>query len=506
VRGQRIGLDVGTSLYLGGRWAPGSGETLEVVDPTTEDTLAAVPSATAAEVEEALSAARTARSAWAPLSPVTRSPYLRRLAALLLEESEPLAELLVREVGKPLAQARNELTIAAEYLRYTAEWDRRLEGDVVPSDSPNEVINLMRMPVGVVAAICAWNYPIALYVRKVAPALLTGNTVVLKPSEVTPLSSIALTRLIDEKLDLPPGVLNLVTGGAETGQALVRSRSTDLVTFTGHRDTGRQIMATAAENLTGVSLEHGGKAPAIVLAGADMQSAVRAVIVARHTNSGQVCTCAERVFVEEPVFDEFVEAYASQAAALRLGDPMTDVDLGPLVNAEQLRKGADAVATAQSEGASVVLGGARPEGEAFARGFWYPPTVLVDVTPDMQVMREETFAPITPIMKVGSLDEAIEYANDSRYGLSAYVFSNDYRRVMRAANDLDFGEIYVNRTLGEALQAHHIGYRESGLGGEDGKYGVLKYTQLRSVYHNFDGPDAAENPLLFRPATASQDA
>ena len=380
-----------------------------------------------------------------------------------------------------MANAQGEIQWASDYIRYTAEWDRRIEGDIVPSDNSDETIHLMRVPVGVVAAICPWNFPIALYARKVAPALVTGNTVVLKPSEVTPLSSIALTKLIDENLELPAGVLNLVTGGGETGQALVRSHHTDMVTFTGHRDTGKQVMADAAPNLTRVALEHGGKAPAIVLADADMPNAVSSILTARHYNSGQICTSAERVFVDSKVIDEFIESYTSALGELRVGAPRGEVDMGPLVNAEQFEKTASAVENARGDGAHITLGGGKPEGDAYAKGFWFAPTIILDVNPAMKIMQEETFGPVTPIMEVGSLDEAIDYANDSRYGLSAYFFTSDYRSAMRAARDIDFGELYVNRTLGEQPQAHHIGHRESGLGGgEDGKYGVLKYTQLKS--------------------------
>ncbi len=473
------------SLYINGTWERGAADAVDVVSPVTEQVLAPVRSASEGQVTAALAAARAAQRGWASLTAIERSAYVHGMAAVLRRHRDQLAALLVHEVGKPFGAAQGEIDWASRYADYMAEWDRRIEGEILPSDNRNEAIHILRMPIGVVGAITAWNFPIALFARKVAPALIAGNTVVLKPSEVAPLASIALMRAIDEELGLPAGVLNLVTGAGAVGAALVRSPQTDLLTMTGHRDTGKKIMAEAAANLTRVSLELGGKAPAIVLADADLDLAVRELVTARQTNSGQVCTCAERTFVEGAVYPEFVERYVAAVGALRVGDPWSDVDMGPLINSRQLAKTTSAVARARTEGARVVRGGGRPAGAAFEKGYWYEPTVVVDVKPGMDVMREEVFGPVMPIARVESLEDALAQSNDSRYGLSAYLFTNDYRRAMRLVQDLQFGEIYVNRTHGEQPQAHHIGWRESGLGGEDGKYGVLKYTQLKSVYHNF---------------------
>jgi lactaldehyde dehydrogenase / glycolaldehyde dehydrogenase len=347
------------------------------------------------------------------------------------------------------------------------------------------VIQLSHAPVGVVGAICPWNYPLAVLCRKLGPALITGNTVVVKPSEISPLSTIELFRLFDAELDLPPGVINLVTGDGRTGQAMVEDPLTAMVSFTGHRDTGKTIMGIAARNLTRVALELGGKAPAIVWQDADLDVAVPAIVAARHTNSGQVCTSAERVFVHQDLYEPFLDAYVSAVQQLTLGPGPTDPDLGPLASAEQLAKTGRAVEVAVSEGAQVLTGGAAPSEEAFSQGYWYTPTVVTGVRPEMVIMREETFGPVTPVLAVGSLDEALDLANDSRYGLSAYVFSRDYQSVMRAAEELEFGEIYINRTLGESIHAHHAGYRESGIGGEDGKWGLLRYTQVKTAYHHY---------------------
>ena len=473
------------NLLIAGRWVAGEGGGIEVVNPATEESIATVQGAGPAEVAAAIEAARGAQPLWAALTAIERSAYVRAIADLLERHKNALVRTLVEEVGKPISNARGELDWAIGYARYTAEWDRRIEGDIVPSDNRNEAIHLMRAPLGVVAALCPWNYPLAVLIRKLAPALVTGNTVVAKASEVTPLSTIQFARLVHEEIGLPDGVFNLLTGGREVGGLLVESPGIDMITFTGHRDTGKRIMAAAAPNLTQVSLELGGKAPVIVLRDADLDETVAAVISARHANSGQVCTCAERVFVEAPVFDDFVSRYTRAAEGLTVGSPWDDHELGPLVSASQFDKVTAAVAAAVAAGASLATGGGRPEGAEFERGFWFAPTVVVDVQPEMRIMTEEVFGPVTPIMSVDSLDQALELANSSRYGLSAYLFTNDYRAAMRAAHGFEAGEIYINRANGEQFQGHHIGYGDSGLGGEDGKYGVLKYTQLKTVYHRF---------------------
>jgi lactaldehyde dehydrogenase / glycolaldehyde dehydrogenase len=478
------------SLYISGAWRQATGKPIDVIDPADERVLASVPSAVGAEVHAALAAARAAQREWARTPSIVRGQHLRAMADLLRSNKERLADLIVSEVGKPVRQALDELDVASGFLSYNAEWDRRLEGETLPGDVRGEVIQLSHAPVGVVAAICPWNFPLAVLCRKLGPALITGNTVVVKPSEVSPLSTIELFRLIDSQLDLPPGVLNLVTGGPVTGQALVEDVTTSMVSFTGHRDTGKAIMSLAAANLTRVALELGGKAPAIVWRDADLDVAVPAIVAARHTNAGQVCTAAERVFVHDDLYEPFLEAYVAAVGKLVVGPPTGPVDMGPLASAQQLAKTELAVQVAVAEGAEVIAGGpiargTAPAGEAARPGYWYSPTVLRGVSPEMTVMREETFGPVTPVFPVSSLEQAVDLANDSRYGLSAYVFSQDYRSVLRSVDELEFGEIYINRTLGESIHAHHAGYRESGIGGEDGKWGLLRYTQVKTAYHHY---------------------
>ncbi|HEY4214710.1 MAG TPA: aldehyde dehydrogenase family protein [Steroidobacteraceae bacterium] len=474
-----------TPLYIAGSWRAASGPSFDVFDPSNEKVLVKMPSASATEVHEALAAAKKAQFDWAHTPAPQRGTFIRGAADLIKNNREMLARLVSQEVGKPLEQAYGEIDFAEGFLRYNAEWDRRLEGEILPADSKGETIHLLRVPLGVVSAICPWNFPLAVLCRKLGPALVTGNTIVIKASEISPLSTMAFVQLVHDHLKLPPGVINLVTGAGAVGQALVDDPLTSLVSFTGHRDTGRNVMIRAAANFTRVSLELGGKAPAIVWKDADLDVAVPAIIAARHTNCGQVCTAAERVLVHSSLVKSFTEKYIAAAQALKVGDPLKGSDMGPLVSEAQFKKTSAAVALARKEGATVLTGGGRPEGAAYQAGYWFAPTVLGNVTAAMSVMIEETFGPVTPIIGIDSIEEAIGIANKSRYGLSAYLFSRDYGTVMRTVNDLDFGEIYINRTLGESIHAHHAGYKESGMGGEDGRWGLLRYTQIKTAYHHY---------------------
>lgn len=471
--------------YVNGSWRTDGAEHLPVENPTTEAELATIPVAPTEVVDDALAAAAHAQNEWAEKPGIERANVLREIGAVVEDHIVELADLLVAEQGKPFSAAKGEVAATADLARYVAGWGRRIEGDIVPSDNRREQINLQRHPVGVVAGIVPWNYPISVFMRKILPALVAGNALVVKPSELTPLATVRLVQLFDEELDLSDGLLNLVLGDGSVGERLVTANGTDMVTMTGSIETGKAIMRAAADTLTPVSLELGGKAPAIVDASADLDAAVEDILTARVTNTGQVCTCAERVYVHEAVAETFTERYVAATRNLELGDPATDPDMGPQVSAQEREKTARAVETAIEDGAEVLVGGTQPTDEQFETGYWYEPTVLANVDQSMSVVQDEVFGPVTPIIRVASVEEAIEYANDSAYGLSSYVYTDDYRTAMRAAEELEYGETYLNRTLGEAWQGHHIGWKQSGLGGEDGKYGVLKYTQLKSVYHDY---------------------
>lgn len=471
-------------LLAGGTWSAGDGAPLEVRNPADDSLVARIAEATPAQGESALRAAAEAQPEWAGRSAVERAAYLAAIADRLEASAEEAAATITQEMGKPRAQALGEVGFAVAILRYTAEWARRIQGEIVPADEPGELIQLRRVPIGVVLAILPWNFPLALFFRKVAPALLTGNTVVVKPSEVTPGVALLAARLAQEA-DLPPGVLNLAVGGRALGAALVASPRVGLITLTGSTRAGKAVMSAASENLARVSLELGGKAPAIVWADADLEVAVESILAARHLNGGQVCTCAERVLVHADAYDDFLDAYARRVGELTVGDPTGEVDLGPIVSGTQLEKIEAAVDEALSGGATAVVEPGRPSGAGFERGHWLSPGVFTDLDPGARLLREETFGPITPVVRIEGIDQLLAMANGSRYALAAYLFSNDFRLISELSERLDCGELYVNRTIGEALQAHHSGHKESGVGGEDGLHGVLKYTQIRSVYQRY---------------------
>jgi len=453
---------------------------LDVINPATGAVLSKVPASTAEDVDRALAAARAAQKDWARKPANDRAGYLRRIAAKLRENVSHLARTITLEQGKISGLAEVEVNFTADYLDYMAEWARRIEGEIITSDRQNENIFLFRKPLGVVAGILPWNFPFFLIARKMAPALLTGNTIVIKPSEETPNNCFEFARLVAET-DLPPGVFNVVCGDGKVGAALSSHKGVDMISFTGSVDTGSRIMAAAAPNITKLNLELGGKAPAIVLADADLDLAVRAIRDSRIINSGQVCNCAERVYVERKVADQFIERIAAAMSATRYGDPIAqpDVEMGPLINRQGLDSVNRKVRTALSQGASLISGGQMAD---LPNGFHFQPTVLADCRADMEIMREEIFGPVLPIQIIDDLDEAIALANDCDYGLTSSIYTRDLSKTMQAMRELDFGETYVNRENFEAMQGFHAGVRKSGIGGADGKHGLYEYTHTHAVY------------------------
>ncbi|MCP1608032.1 aldehyde dehydrogenase [Pseudomonas citronellolis] len=466
--------------YIDNRFVAGEA-LIEVRNPANGELLARIPEASAEQVDAALGAARMAQKGWAAKPAIERAGYLRRIAGKVRANAERLARIITAEQGKVPALAEVEVAFTADYLDYMAEWARRLEGEVLTSDRAGEHIFLLRKPLGVVAGILPWNFPFFLIARKMAPALLTGNTIVVKPSEETPINCFEFAALVAET-DLPRGVFNVVGGtGGGAGQALTGHAGVDLISFTGSVATGSRIMAAAAPNITKLNLELGGKAPAIVLADADLDLAVNAIKASRVINSGQVCNCAERVYVQRRVADAFIEKIAAAMAATRYGDPGTqaDLDMGPLINQAGLDKVAQMVRTAQGQGAQVITGGAVAD---LGRGFHYQPTVLAGCSGEMEIMRKEIFGPVLPIQVVDDLDEAIAQANASEYGLTSSIYTRDLGAALKASRELDFGETYINRENFEAMQGFHAGTRKSGIGGADGKHGLYEYTHTHVVY------------------------
>lgn len=465
--------------FINGRFTS-SQAYIDVLNPATGVLLSKVPASTASDVDQALAAARSAQKSWARKPAIERAGHLRRIAAKLRENVAHLARTITLEQGKITGLAEVEVNFTADYLDYMAEWARRIEGEIITSDRPNENIFLFRKPLGVVAGILPWNFPFFLIARKLAPALLTGNTIVIKPSEETPNNCFEFAKLVAQT-DLPAGVFNVVCGDGQVGGALTAHKGVDMISFTGSVATGSRIMAAAAPKITKLNLELGGKAPAIVLADADLDLAVKAIRDSRIINTGQVCNCAERVYVERNVADQFIERISAAMLATRYGDPMAmaDAEMGPLINRQALDNVSRKVHTALSQGATLISGGQIAD---LGAGFHFQPTVLAGCRAEMEIMREEIFGPVLPIQIVDDLDEAIALANDCDYGLTSSIYTRDLNKAMHAVREIDFGETYVNRENFEAMQGFHAGVRKSGIGGADGKHGLYEYTHTHVVY------------------------
>jgi acyl-CoA reductase-like NAD-dependent aldehyde dehydrogenase len=480
-------------MYIDGEWVDSeTEERLEVINPSTEEVFAKVPKASKEQVKAALEAAEKAQRKWEDLSPHQRAEFLLRIAQLIRRDRERLARILTCEQGKPLYESRLEIDGAAENFQFYAEYARRIEGDVLPSDFPKQTIMILKLPIGVVASITPWNFPSSTVARKLAPALITGNAVVTKPSSNTPLSSIELVK-ISERAGLPRGVLNLVTGsGSEVGDELVINKITGLVTMTGSTEAGRKIMESASGHVGKVLLELGGKAPFIVWNDADMAWALKCAVWARFWNCGQTCICAERMYINEKIKDKFVSSFAKAAGSLRIGNPFSSkTDLGPMVSEKERKTTESFVEKAREEGDKIIIGGSEPKG----KGWFYNPTIVEDNDQKSPLIQEEIFGPVVPIMEVDSFDKAIDYANDSIYGLSSYVFTKDNARILKAMHKIKFGETYINQVGPEQFQGAHTGFRQTGVGAEGSKYGLECYTQLKTCYIDWD--ERPNLPYLF---------
>jgi lactaldehyde dehydrogenase/glycolaldehyde dehydrogenase len=458
---------------------------IEVVNPTTEQVISKFPSGTVEDVNRAVLAAEKAQKSWAKLPAIQRAAHLREIASLLRANRESLAQVITEEQGKILALAQVEVDFSADYLDYMAEFARRYEGEIIQSDRPGENILLYKAPIGVIAGILPWNFPFFLIVRKMAPALVTGNTIVIKPSSETPNNAFEFAKLV-QKSSLPKGVFNLVSGaGGVIGNALASHPKVGMVSLTGSVEAGAAVMHAAADNITKVSLELGGKAPAIVMADADIDLAVKAIHSSRVINTGQVCNCAERVYVHESVVAEFTTKMIAAMKKTVIGDPMkAETEMGPLVSKRQLELVDAAVKRAVEQGAKLECGGSPCK--TIPAGYYFQATVLTNCRQDSDIMQKETFGPVLPITTFKTFDEAVAYANDCEYGLTSSIYTRSLDIAMRAANEIKFGETYINRENFEAMQGFHAGWRKSGIGGADGKHGLEEYLQTHVVYLDYD--------------------
>jgi len=464
-------------LWVAGNEQPGQGRPLAVRNPATEAVIAEVPSASAEQVDRAVQAARRAADGWRRLPAGERGELLHGVAAWLKARTGELARLLTLEGGKPFVENRDEVGWTANAFSYYAELGRHERGRVVPSVEEGQLAIVLKEPVGVVAAIVPWNYPLLLLAWKLAPALAAGNAVVAKPSPYTPLTTLALAEAF---ADFPPGVVNLVTGGAEVGEALVVHAGTDLVAFTGSVATGQRIGALCAERVKRTHLELGGKDAFIVCDDVDLEIAAPGAAWAAYLNAGQVCTSAERFYVLEPVFDEFVDRLVEETGKLRLGDPLAETtDVGPMVAEVQRARVERQLQAARDGGARFLAGGDRG---GFERGWFLAPTVVVDVDEGMELMRTETFGPVAPVVRVSSLDEAIARANALPYGLGANVYTKRLDNVMRCMEELRAGTVWFNDPLTDNDAAPFGGMKMSGNARELGPEGLEAFRETKHVH------------------------
>lgn len=463
-----------------------SGARLEVVNPATREKLGRVPSLAPAEVERAIAAAARALPAWRARSAKERAAVLRRWADLLLEHSEDLALLMTCEQGKPLAEARGEIAYAASFFEWFGEEAKRAYGETIPSPFPGSQILVVPEPIGVAAVITPWNFPAAMLARKVAPALAAGCTVVAKPAEATPFSALALAAL-SERAGLPPGVFNVVTGEpAAVGAVLTASATVRALSFTGSTATGKLLLAQCAASVKRVSLELGGNAPFLVFDDADLGAAVEGALASKFRNTGQTCVCANRFLVQDGVYDAFAAQLAERVRALRVGDGREEgVAQGPLITPAALAKVERHVADALARGARLVCGGRR-----HARGgTYYEPTVLTELSPDAELAREETFGPVAALFRFRAEAEAVRLANDTEYGLAAYLYTRDHARAWRVSAALEAGMVAVNAGILSTEVAPFGGVKQSGLGREGGRHGLGEFLEWKYLLMGALGPN-----------------
>jgi succinate-semialdehyde dehydrogenase len=474
-------MDVSYKQLIGGEWRDAvSGGTAAVIDPATEDVIRDVPYGAAADAHAAIDAAHHAFPAWAGRTPYDRGAILKRTADLIRTRSDRLARTTVLESGKPFVQARGEWMVAADLFEWFAEEGKRAYGRVVPSRVGTRRLTVLKQPIGVVGIIAAWNFPAYNIARAGAAALAAGCTVVIRPSEFTPLTAMEMLNLLVEA-GAPAGVANLIVGEADPiGQEMLRHRACAKIHLTGSLAVGKRLMDGASKTMTRLSLELGGNAPVLVFPDVDLDTVAAGAIAAKFRNGGQVCIAPQRFLVAREVADAFVDRVAAVVGRLRVGSGLDpDTDVGPLINQKQRDRVEGLVESARSAGATVRVGGSRPANRP--RGYFYQPTVVADVQPSMPVYEEEIFGPVMPIATFDDVDDAVSMANATRYGLAAYVWTNDLRTAMRASEQLEFGMVGVNEWSPQAVEAPFVGWKESGLGREAGSEGLEEYMETKLV-------------------------
>jgi succinate-semialdehyde dehydrogenase / glutarate-semialdehyde dehydrogenase len=463
--------------YINGQWVDAdSGKTIDVTNPATGEVLGTIPNMGTAETRRAIEAANAAWAGWRKKTAKERANVLRKLFNLMMENQEDLAILMTAEQGKPMAESKGEVAYAASFIEWFAEEGKRIYGDVIPAHQGDKRIVVTKEPVGVVAAITPWNFPSAMITRKAGPALAAGCPIVLKPATQTPFSALALAELA-HRAGVPAGVFNVVTGSASqiggemTGNPIVRK-----LTFTGSTEIGKILLEQCAKSVKKTSMELGGNAPFIVFDDADLDAAVEGAIMSKYRNTGQTCVCANRILVQDSVYDAFAAKLTTAVAKLKVGDGLKgETQQGPLIDMKAVEKVEQHIADAVKKGAKVVAGGKRHTlGHSF-----FEPTILVNVTPEMAVAREETFGPVAPLFRFKTEDEAVKLANDTEFGLAAYFYARDLGRVWRVAEHLESGIIGINTGIISTEVAPFGGVKESGIGREGSKYGIEDYLEIK---------------------------
>lgn len=463
------------TCYLNGEWV-GAAETIPVTNPANGDVIASVPKLGRAEVAKAIAAADEAMKGWAAKSAKERASILRKWFTLMLENQEDLAQIMTAEQGKTLTESRGEVAYGAAFIEFFAEEAKRIYGETIPSPWSTSRIVVIRQPVGVVAAITPWNFPNAMITRKAGPALAAGCTIVVKPASETPLSALALGELAT-RAGIPAGVLNIVTGSArEIGAELTSNPTVRMLTFTGSTEVGKILMEQCAKTVKKVGMELGGNAPFLVFDDADLDAAVTGAMASKYRNAGQTCVCANRILVQDKVYDAFAEKFAAAVAKMKVG-PGTEegVTTGPLINPAGLKKVQEHIEDALSKGAKVVIGG-KPHSLG---GNFFEPTVLRDVTTDMIVTREETFGPVAPLFRFSTEEEGIRMANATEFGLACYFYSRDVGRIWRVAEGLEYGIVGINEGIISTELAPFGGVKESGIGREGSHHGMDEFTEMK---------------------------
>jgi succinate-semialdehyde dehydrogenase/glutarate-semialdehyde dehydrogenase len=465
--------------FIDGAWVGAdSGAALDVKNPATADRLGSIPNMGAAETRRAIAAAAAALPAWKARTAKERAVIMRRWFDLMVEHQEDLATLMTAEQGKPLAESKVEILYAASFIEWFAEEAKRIYGDVIPGHQSDKRILVLRQPVGVVAAITPWNFPAAMITRKAGPALAAGCTLVCKPATQTPYSALAMAELAD-RAGIPKGVFNVITGSAAAiGGEMTSNPIVRKLTFTGSTEVGKKLMAQCAGTVKKLSLELGGNAPFIVFDDADLNAAVEGALASKYRNTGQTCVCANRLLIQAGVYDEFALRLKSAVAQLRVGDGLAGVtDQGPLIDAKAVNKVEEHIADAVAKGATVLLGGKRHA----LGGSFFEPTILTDVTPKMLLAREETFGPVAPLFKFETEAQAIAMANDTEFGLAAYIYTRDLARSWRVSEAVEYGIVGLNTGIISTEVAPFGGVKESGTGREGSKYGILDYTEIKYI-------------------------